>query len=208
MELIQSLQNFLDTVKGFGADARELRADPPATENKIQQVEKDLGVCIPDELRRAMLEVTAHLEFKWFLPDSFELPQALRDIFCGEIHWGLDLTANFIEGYQRWIKEVFPNPEDPYDAIWHDKFPFQEIGNGDYISIDAVGKIIYLSHDDGEGHGYIMAESFNDLLARWVPLGCVGGEDWQWLPFTNENTTPIDPKSEAATTWMSLLVRK
>jgi hypothetical protein len=207
MELILALRGFLDTVKGIGGDARELRVDPPATEDEIERVEQELGISIPSELRRAMLDVSAHLEFSWFLPDSFELPQILREIFCGELHWGLDLVPKFIEEYQGWIKEVFPNPDNPYDAIWHGKFPFQDVGNGDYIAIDEGGQVIYLSHDDGEGHGYIMADSFNDLLARWVPLGCVGGEDWQWLPFTNGMTTRIDPKSEAARTWMLLLGR-
>ncbi|MBO9701771.1 MAG: hypothetical protein J7604_16310 [Sporocytophaga sp.] len=46
------------------------------------------------------------------------------------------------------------------------------------------GKIVYLGHDDGEGHGYIMANSFSDLLNKWTKLGCVGGEDWQWLPLS------------------------
>lgn len=207
MQLIQELTSFLASIKDIGGDARDLRIDPPASEEEVCRVEKELGVSIPPELRRMMLLVSSHLEFKWFLPDSFELPQELRQIFCGEIHWGLDLTANFLEGYQGWIKEVFPNKEDPYDAVWHNKFPFQEVGNGDYLSIAPDGKVVYLSHDDGEGHGYIMADSFMDLIERWVPLGCPGGEDWQWLPFTHEMTTPIDPRCDNALKWKSLLCR-
>jgi hypothetical protein len=207
MELIQALQSFLDSVKEIGGDARELRVDPPATEDKIKQVEEKLGTPIPTDLREAMLGISEHLEFRWFLNDSFDLPQPLCGIFCGELHWGLDLTAGFLKGYQGWITEVFHNSDDPYDAVWHEKFPFQEVGNGDYLSIDKAGKVIYLSHDDGEGHGYTMADSFDDLLGRWVPLGCVGGEDWQWLPFTNGMTTRIDPQCKMAATWKSLLGR-
>jgi hypothetical protein len=33
-----------------------------------------------------------------------------------------------------------------------DSHPFQEVGNGDYLSIALDGKFVYLSHDDGEGH--------------------------------------------------------
>jgi cell wall assembly regulator SMI1 len=208
MKLVQSLQSFLDNVKLTGADVRDIRVDPPASEDEIQQIERELGITIPSELRNTMLQVSSHLEFKWFLNDDFELPQELRAIFCGEIHWGLDLTANLIGEYKGWISSVFSNPEDPYDVVWHDKFPFQEVGNGDVLSIDRDGQVVYLSHDDGEGHGYVMAESFDDLLSRWVPLGCVGGEDWQWMPFTNGMTTMIDPQCEAALTWKSLIDRR
>jgi hypothetical protein len=207
MELIQTLQNFLEKINAIGGDARTLRVDCPATEAEIKKMESDLGIRIPDELRYAMLEVSSHLEFRWFLPDSFELPEEFGGIFSGELHWGLDLLPNFIDGYQGWIKTVFPNVENSYDSVWHGKFPFQEVGNGDYLSIDIEGRVVYLSHDDGEGHGYIMANSFNDLIKCWTKLGCVGGEDWQWLPFTNNMTTTIDPSGDSARTWLALLNR-
>jgi hypothetical protein len=207
MELIHDLQGFLDTIKLIGGDARTLRADPPATEAEVAAVEHRLSTAIPAELRTAMRTVSAHLEFKWFLKKAVVLPPALRSIFCGEIHWGLDLTPAFLATYHNWIDKVFPNPEDPYDVIWHNKFPFLEVGNGDFISIASDGRIVYLSHDDGEGHGYVMADSLSDLLQRWVPLGCAGGDDWQWLPFTNGRTTRIDPACEAAHVWKSILGR-
>ncbi|OQP57933.1 hypothetical protein A3860_39750 [Niastella vici] len=104
-----------------------------------------------------------------------------------------------------WVKEVFPDPENDYNKVWHNKFVFQEVGNGDYISIDLspdkYGKIIYLSHDDGEGHGYVMADSFSELLSNWAQLGFVGGEDWQWLPFCKDKTSGIDPSCSNALLW-------
>lgn len=208
MQIIQELQSFLDNIKSIGGDARELRVDPPATEEEISRVERELGVAIPAGLRSTMLQVSAHLECCWFLKDAIKLPQELDEIFSGEIGWGLDLMAGHLEGYQGWIKEAFSNPEDPYDAVWHDKFPFQEVGNGDYLAIDPEGKVVYLSHEGDESHGYVLAESFTDLLARWVPLGCPGGEDWQWLPFTNGRTTAIDPNCENALQWKTLIKRK
>jgi hypothetical protein len=89
--------------------------------------------------------------------------------------------------------------------VWHNKFAFQDVGNGDYLSIDLapdnLGKIVYLSHDDGEGHGFVMANSFYDLLSNWTKLGCVGGEDWQWLPFCKDKTSGIDPTCSNAHLW-------
>lgn len=208
MNLVLELDGFLNTIKAFGGDARPLRVDPPASEKQIQGVEAEIGRSIPVELRDALLTFSSHLEFRWFLKDCIKLPDQLRDVYAGELHWGLDLTPDFVMGYQGWIESVFPNPDDPYDVVWHGKFPFQEVGNGDYLSLDTEGRVIYLSHDDGKGHGYVMADSFTDLLARWVPLGCVGAEDWQWLPFTNAMSTRIDPTSEAAGLWQELLGRE
>lgn len=88
---------------------------------------------------------------------------------------------------------MFPNANDPYDVVWHNKAAFYDVGNGDYLAFDLAeaqhGSVVYLSHDDGQGHGYVLAADFADLLERWVPIACTGGEDWQWLPFTAAPTT-------------------
>jgi len=85
---------------------------------------------------------------------------------------------------------LFPDERDPYDVVWHHKAAFYEVGNGDYLAFDLSARnyerVTYLSHDDGQGHGHALAHDFGDLLDRWVPLACTGGEDWQWLPFTSE----------------------
>jgi hypothetical protein len=205
MQIIQSMTIFLNKIRNLGGDACELRIDPPSTDKAVLQVEKELRMSIPSELRNTMLSFSSHLEFKWFLNDAVELPAEFRELFCGEIHWGLDLIGNYMKTYNGWVKEVFPNPENSYDAVWHNKFPFQQAGNGDFLSIDSVGKVVYLSHDDGEGHGYVMANSFSEFLDNWIPLGCPGGEDWQWLPFTNGMTTPIDWKSQNGQKWVALI---
>jgi hypothetical protein len=70
---------------------------------------------------------------------------------------------------------------------------------------EANGAVVYLSHDDGEGHGYRLASDFADLLRRWVPLACAGGEDWQWLPFTTSPTSEIDPNGANGLLWRNAL---
>jgi pimeloyl-ACP methyl ester carboxylesterase len=108
-----------------------------------------------------------------------------------------------------WVEEVFPDPSDPYDAVWHDKLAYADVGNGDLLALDlgreANGAVVYLSHDDGEGHGYRLASDFADLLRRWVPLACAGGEDWQWLPFTTSPTSEIDPNGANGLLWRNAL---
>ena len=141
--------------------------------------------------------------------DEFELPEELDGIFSGNLHWGTKFIVDFNKDKDGWIKEVFPNPNDDYDKIWHNKFVFQEVGNGDYLGIDMnddnYGKVVYLSHDDGEGHGYIMANNFEELLNNWSKIGFVGAEDWQWLPFVENSNSGILPDCSNARKWKELI---
>jgi cell wall assembly regulator SMI1 len=199
------LETYLIRIDELGGDSRQLIFENPATEQDITNIENKLAYRIPSDFKNILLTVSSHCDFRWFLPKGFKLPYILREIFCGELHWSLDFILPLNENKDGWVKNVFPNIDDEYDKVWHNKFVFQEVGNGDCISIDLTpdnyGKIIYLSHDAGEGHGYVMANSFYDLLRNWTKLGCVGGEDWQWLPFCKSKISGIDPNCDTAQLW-------
>jgi cell wall assembly regulator SMI1 len=209
MDLHATLNRILSRLARVGYDARKLAFDPPATESELQALEADLGHPLPSSLRGVLASVSSRVEFQWFAPTGTEYPKPLDQNFSGALHWSLSLLRQFKRDRDQWIKTVFNNPENSYDRVWHNKLAFYEVDNGHYLSLDlaqsTLGQVVYLSHDDGEGHGYVMAESFADLLDRWVPLACAGGEDWQWLPFTNRKSTRIDPTCETATQWRSLL---
>lgn len=104
---------------------------------------------------------------------------------------------------------MFPNKEDPYDAVWHGKLAFHEVGNGDYLAIDLSkpGRepVVYLGHDDGEGHGVEMANNFKEFVLVSSRLGCVGGEDWQWLPFFEKGNSFISADCENARNFRDVL---
>jgi len=205
----ERLKVFLQQIKKLGGNSRPLVFEPPASYDNIYEIEQTLNYRIPADFKNILLTESSHLEFKWFLPQNFGLPQQLRGIFCGELHWGTNFILQFNEDKDNWIKQVFTNSNDDYDKVWHNKFVFQEVGNGDYLSIDltpaSYGKIIYLSHDDGEGHGYVMANTFTDLLNKWTQLGCIGAEDWQWLPFCENKTSGINPNCENANVWLNAI---
>lgn len=74
---------------------------------------------IPDDFKNVLLTVSSHCEFKWFLPDDFPLPEQLRQIFSGELHWGIDFILQFNESKDVWIKKVFPDINNEYDKVWH-----------------------------------------------------------------------------------------
>lgn len=201
--------HILQLIEKLGGDARPLVFEAPAHYDDVYEIEQQLNYKIPDDFKNVLLTLSSHCEFKWFLPKDFKLPHEFREIFCGELHWGMDFILNFNRDKDGWLKEVFPDPENEYDRVWHNKFAFQEVGNGDYISIDlssdTYGKIVYLSHDDGEGHGFVMANSFSELLNNWTQLGCVGGEDWQWLPFCESKISGINPHCDNAKTWRQII---
>lgn len=199
------LESFLTHVARVGGKSRKLVFERPANFKEIDEVENALGYELPNDFKHILLTISSHCEFRWFLPDKFPLPLELREIFCGELHWELNYIVECNQSKDGWVRDVFPNVEDEYDKVWHKKFAFQEVGNGDYLSVDLSesnnGKIIYLSHDDGEGHGYVMANSFSDLIRNWTHLGCVGAEDWQWLPFCDNRYDGINPNCPNAKLW-------
>ncbi|WP_022824918.1 SMI1/KNR4 family protein [Hymenobacter norwichensis] len=205
MMIVEQLESFLLLIDNLGGNAKPLLFAPPASDSEIQELELKLGYRMPEDFRNILLTISSHCEFKWFLPDDFELLPPIHQIFSGELHWGIEFILSFNESREGWIREVFSNPADEYDKVWYNKLIFQEVGNGDFIAIDLLpdsyGKIIYLSHDDGEGHGYVIANSFSELLHKWVELGCTGGEDWQWLPFCEDKFTGINPNSKNALVW-------
>ena len=206
--LIDSLSDLGEVLSGQGYDVRPLVFEEPATEAEVAALEASLGASLPVAFRTALLEISRHVEFRWFAPEKLEYPRPFRENFCGDLHWSLDFTSQFSKDVQSWRDEVFPNLDDPYDRVWHDKLGFFEVGNGDFWSFDMTdgeGRIVYLSHDDGEGHGHVLANDFDDLLLRCVPVACAGGEDWQWIPFTNSLQTMIDPNGAVGQQWREVL---
>jgi cell wall assembly regulator SMI1 len=209
MQLQKALQQILAKLSSQGYDTRTLVFGPPATEAELTQLETDLGHALPASLREVLASMSAHVEFRWFAPPGNQYIEPFHQNFSGEMHWSLSLLRQFAKDKQQWIETVFKNPADEYDRVWHNKLAFHEVGNGDYLAIDLSeskrGRVVYLSHDDGEGHGYELAESFADFLDRFVSVACAGAEDWQWLPFTNGGTTRIDPTCSNARKWREVL---
>lgn len=191
-----------------GGDARSLEIAPPATESDVLVVEQELGYQLPLSFRTVLTSFAQRVSFAWFLPDRFKLPPPLRGIFAGQCHWDLSQLLVFEHDRRNWVTQVFPNPDDPYDRVWHHKLAFMHIPNGDYLTIDLLngvdGPVIYASHDDGEGHGYTLGANFIDFIDRWTQLGCPGGEDWQILPFVENSTSFINHQSENARAWQGI----
>ncbi|WP_444995704.1 SMI1/KNR4 family protein [Aliikangiella sp. IMCC44359] len=195
-EVIENWQTFADAVKAIGGDLQAFTIEEPATEKEVVALEEKLGFSLPASLREVLVNLSRKVEFRWFFPAKFELEGELSEIFSGDRHWSLDWIYDFNESKNGWVEECFPNKEDPYDVVWHNKLAFHEVGNGDYLAIDLSSSdsesVVYLSHDDGDGHGVELAKNFKEFVCESCLIGCVGGEDWQQLPFIENGKKHID----------------
>ena len=207
------LNLFLEKIEDLGGETDPLAIEKPATEDEIKAVETKLGYTLPPHFREVLLENTAHLDFYWDINDitdegDISLPDKLVEIFRGQLLFGLDLLLDYEDDRKGWVKEVYPDYNNEYDRVWHNKMAFHQVGNGDYIAIELepenYGKVVYLSHDGSENHGLYIADNFKEFLMNYAAVGCTGGEDWQWEPFYSKSKG-IDPTSKNAKTWYKVL---
>ena len=213
-ELFKNRLNlFLEKIEDLGGETDPLTIEKPATEEEIKAVEAQLGYTLPSHFREVLLENTAHLDFYWDINDIMDegdisLPDKLVEIFRGQLLFGLDLLLDYEDDRKGWVKEVYPDYNNEYDRVWHNKMSFHQVGNGDYIAIELelenYGKVVYLSHDGSENHGLYIASNFKEFLMNYAAIGCIGGEDWQWEPFYTEGKG-IDPTCENAQAWYKVL---
>ncbi len=201
-----------ETIKKIGGDVEPICIRNPANERQIQALEKELGYTLPSELSEVFSTFTAGIKFYWNINDKLDnnndfLPDEFCEIFCGELQFDLDFILDYETDRKGWIESVYPNYEDEYDRIYHNKLAFQKVGNGDLIAIELepenYGKVVYLSHDGSENHGRYMAENFKEFLLNYTSIGCTGGEDWQWEVFCTEKG--IDAKGDNAKKWREFL---
>lgn len=211
-ELIRyRIEAITSKIKEIGWEVQEVIIDEPASLEQIIKTEEQLGRKLPESFKKVLNEFSSNFSLRWFLPDNMEQPKEFREIFSGTPHWSLELLSQCEEDRMGWIENVFSDPEDEYDVVWHNKLAFSEVGNGDYLAFDMSNMedapIVYLSHDNGEGHGYILANNFIEFLNNWSRIGFVGCEDWQWLPFTTSPGSGIVADGEEAglfRTWLGL----
>lgn len=198
--------------RGIGAAAANLSSEcvievaPPASLGEVARVEASLQRPLPARFRRAVLGFSRRVTIRWKLPDGKDPPHEFRGIFAGELGWNLETLLELETSRQEWMRVCFPNPNDPYDVVWHRKFPFFSVGNSDMLAIDDADPgqpVVYLSHDDGEGHGKRLGSDFIDYVTRLSRLGCPGAEDWQWLPFHDSQIDLLNPDGPAAARWRS-----
>ncbi|MEV5027944.1 SMI1/KNR4 family protein [Paenibacillus sp. LPE1-1-1.1] len=208
-----NIKVFIKAIEFIGGEVDGYLIKPSVSISVIKSVEEELGVSLPESFIKVISEFISGMEMVWSLPDDDErevpIPEVLKGISASNFSWSIENIINVEKGRKRWEQEVFSDEEDEYDRVWHNKLGLMEVGNGDYIAFDLSisndPPVVYLSHDDGEGHGYILGHNFIDFIDKWTKIGCVGCEDWQLLPFMEGPSTGIQPDLPNAQLWRNWL---
>lgn len=214
MHLYQNWQNQLDVLyktysRICGTEKVKYTKGICATQDEIVDVERRLLIPIPKSLRDVFLFFSKKIEFDAYLPDEFALPPELREIFSASFTISMEELLLAEENRKSWVEDCFSNPDDDYDKVWHNKLGFMTVPNGDIIAFDlsdpkADKKVVYLSHDDGEGHGIVLGETFEEYFNNLLLIGGCGNEDWQMLAFIDKGKG-LCANSENADTYRKLI---
>lgn len=65
-----------------------------------------------------------------------------------------------------------------------------------HLSVPDDPPVVYLSHEDGDLHGYRLGHNFIDFIDKWTQIGCPGLKDWQLEPFIESETSTINPNGK------------
>jgi len=203
------LERLLTVYKKFDKDT-VLTIAPPATQEEIEQAERGLGITIPDSLRRFFLEFSKECILYANFWKKIEMPEELSGIFSARIVLSLSEMTTAEVSRDNWTEVCFTDEEDEYDRMWYGKLGIMTVPNGDIIALDIAADpsdppVVYLSHDDGEGHGYILGKNLSEYVMNLLMVGACGNEDWQVLPFCRDSTSGIDPTCEKAQLYRRLI---
>jgi hypothetical protein len=193
-------------IRGVKSDANlprvglcEFKINPPLDASLTKKIVESIPDTIPSQLLNFFTQQCSELYLNWNLKDGVQPP--FRQVFAGLLDLNFALLPRIYATYRGWVEGVFPDPRNSYDVIWHKKFPFMDVPNGDMLAIDPTTQaVIYLSHEDGSGHGCRLAASIAEFLESYIALACVGPEDWQWLPFF-EDGLGLNPHGINGTRW-------
>ncbi|MCI0340660.1 MAG: SMI1/KNR4 family protein [Planctomycetales bacterium] len=198
-----------DAVVRLGGEAERLEPEPPARPKGVEKVERKLGRKLPDSFRRVLLDSSRLVSGSWRVPEEIALPEDLRGIGWGECRWGLENLTLLEEHRLESIKQVYPNPKDPVDVVYHQALLWLDIANGDDLGFAlgaaADAPVVYLDHEGGKNHGRVLGENFADFMERWTRLGCPGPEWWAWERFLSADGRLLDPDSPIARRWRDVL---
>ena len=190
----------------------ECSVEACAKEDEVCELEKTLDLKLPQPLRQFLLNYSSHLNLSVFLSDDFceELPEELDEIFSACFELSLEEIERAETSRRDWVENCFSDEEEEYDRIWHNKLGIMTVANGDVIALDIKQDkenppVVYVSHDDGEGHGAVLGKDFDTFLMNLVKIGGCGNEDWQMLPFITDPVSGIDPDCENAGKYRELI---
>lgn len=145
----------------------------PASEKDVRAVENELGIALPDDVRRALRQWTSRLYFYRHGNRNGTLPSDLRaaeDGLC-ELSLARIRSSNTSD-------RLAVDPRSFPQSIWDGKLILFTDTSGDSVALDLrpPGGLVFIRHDDGGFTPPPYAGSFDELMERWTQLACVGTE--------------------------------
>ncbi len=195
--------------ESIGAET-ELVIEEPASIAEVEAIENRLERKLPLQIREFFLQFSRRCQFSAWLPDDFKRSDELDEISSAVFLISLEEAADAENSRKAWIEDCFTDETDEYDLIWYHKLGFMNVANGDVIAFDLQEDeinppVIYLSHDDGEGHGYILGKDFNTYFEQLLLIGACGNEDWQMLPFCSDAGSGIESECKNAKEYRGII---
>lgn len=193
-------------------DKAYFKTAPCSDEKSIKAVEEQIGMTIPRQLREFFLNFSSGFEMYAYLPKDLmdTLPKALQGLFAAQYVISLEEVESNEMIRRDWVTECFPDENDEYDRVWHNKLGIIDVGNGDIISLDIAADpenppVVYLSHEGDDSNGCVLGKDFDTFLMNLIMSGGCGMEDWQMMPFIPDSENGIDPDCENAVLFRKLI---
>lgn len=168
VEWQQQWKQLLHQLELKGADTA-LLWEEPATNQEIADIEHQLEITLPEELRSLLQDGGKRVMIYWNIVYAQTAPFDLS----GDTGWDIESID-------------FPDFGDDEQADQKRYLCFYHAGNGDELLLDLHSNpqrpmVFHWAHETGEFH--ILAVSLTDFLNKVTELGCIGAEEWQYTLF-------------------------
>lgn len=217
---IASLENKVNSMKNIKHLTCGFKVEAKATIEEINNIEQQLGIKLPSDFRKVLLEVSKSIKFYWFREEGLEIlkNEHFYDEFAinapdfnskiitsgGILDNGLWDINGLIE-YMK-VRESYEFFDEDFPrAYWGNSLIFAGCGNGDYFAIDLkynFGEVIYLS-SNYDMHGLRLGKNFTSFFSKWIDIGCAGHWGQDFYLFLNKDEPYIASNSKNA-----LLIRE
>ncbi|TKJ90653.1 glucan biosynthesis protein [Paenibacillus sp. CFBP13512] len=168
VEWQQQWKQLLHQLELKGADTA-LLWEEPATDQEIADIEHQLTITLPEELRSLLQDGGKRVMVYWNISYAQTAPFELS----GDTGWDIESIDFSDFGDDEQIDQK------RYLCFYH-------AGNGDELVLDLYSNpqrpmVFHWAHETGEFH--ILAVSLTDFLNKVTELSCIGAEEWQYQPF-------------------------
>jgi hypothetical protein len=215
IDIPATLSRTRDAIASLGGDVATFEIGPPATVQDVVEIERRIERDIPQALRRVLLEQSAGLRFSWTVERRAPVPKIFRNDLAGSIELTLSELPTDMVNWFGW-RDAFEYPEEyglPTDLTvqdYEELFPLVAAVNGDQIVVadptnNPSDAVMYLNHEAGDFNFVILADTLEDFLNTWIPLGCPGPEWWELAPFIDTKTLKLSLNTRLSRAWLRTL---